>query len=239
MSTVFAGLTAPTDVREWARETGLTQTAAKRITGGLSSPGKMPCHSYGLPAAECNVGSQLRGVSGSVCEDCYALKGSYRMYPDVIPAQYRRLATLGDPRWTDAMVTLIGWESRHSRVFRWHDSGDIQGADHLTRIAEVADRLPWVAFWVPTRERATVRAWIADNGPLPANLNVRFSAALKGHFQDPTRESQGYTFSAVALPGQDVPSGVHACPAYKQDGECGSCRACWSPSVPVVAYPLH
>ena len=135
-------LSAPTDVREWTRQTGLSQKAARAITGGLSSPGKMPCHSYGLPAAECTVGSQLRGVAGSVCEDCYALKGSYQMYPEVIPAQYRRLASLSDPQWADAMVTLIGWNERHSRVFRWHDSGDIQSVAHLALIAEVCERLP-------------------------------------------------------------------------------------------------
>jgi hypothetical protein len=42
-------------------------------------------------------------------------------------------------------------------------------------------------------------------------------------------------------------SGVHKdkkaigreCPAYKQDGECGSCRACWSRSVKQVSYKEH
>ena len=42
-------------------------------------------------------------------------------------------------------------------------------------------------------------------------------------------------------------SGVHKdkkaigreCPAYKQDGECGSCRACWSRKVKQVSYKEH
>ena len=29
------------------------------------------------------------------------------------------------------------------------------------------------------------------------------------------------------------------CPAYKQDGECGSCRACWSREVKQVSYKEH
>ena len=29
------------------------------------------------------------------------------------------------------------------------------------------------------------------------------------------------------------------CPAYKQDGECGSCRACWSRKVKQVSYKEH
>lgn len=243
-------LDPPENVRDWRKVTGMTQKAASAIVAGLSSPGKMPCHSYGLPAAECNVGSKLRASSTeerpTVCGGCYALKGSYRMYPEVIPAQYRRLETvraaLGDANrrqeWITAMVTLIGWESRESRVFRWHDSGDIQSDDHLTLIVEVADALPWVTFWIPTREAGTVARWIRANGALPANLTVRQSAALVDHFPNPDRAVNGRTFSAVAKDSA-IPTGAHACPAYRQDGECRSCRACWDSTVPVVVYPLH
>lgn len=232
---IATSLSAPSNVRDWTREQGMTLAHASRITAGLSSPGKMPCHSYGLPAAECNVGSKLQKQEGTVCSDCYALKGSYRMYPEVIPAQYRRLASLANPQWADAMVTLIGWTSRTSRVFRWHDSGDLQSVAHLELIAEVCDRLPWVRFWMPTRERGVVREYKQTVGPLPANLVVRESAALVGYVPRafPDRFSSG-----VAVHGTDI-GDAHACPAYKQDGECGSCRACWSDTVPVVVYPLH
>ena len=47
------------------------------LVGGLSKPGKMPGWSIGIPAKECKTGSKLRAVKGSVCEDCYALKGCY------------------------------------------------------------------------------------------------------------------------------------------------------------------
>ena len=50
---------------------------ASTIVGGLGKPSKMPGKAYGLPAKECNVGSRLRDVPGSVCETCYALKGRY------------------------------------------------------------------------------------------------------------------------------------------------------------------
>lgn len=245
-------LKPPTDIREWTRAAGTTQAAARKLTGGLSSPGKMPCHSYGLPAAECNVGSKLRAATTpdnpTVCGGCYALKGSYRMYPEVIPAQYRRLSSVyhalayADARadWVRAMVALVGWQSRDSRVFRWHDSGDLQTVEHLSMLAEVADALPWVTFWLPTREGRILRDWMAEYGALPANFTVRQSAALVGHIQSPEKvRDSGRTVSAVALKGQTLPDGAHACPAYKQDGACGSCRACWSPNVPVVVYPLH
>lgn len=219
-----------------------TLEEAEAIVGGLSSPGKMPCSSYGLPAAECGVGSALRAVSTAerptTCGSCYALKGQY-VFSNVQAAQYRRLASLEDPRWVDAMVFLIGWRERDSHVFRWHDSGDLQSVEHLWLICEVADQLPWVEFWLPTREAGILRKWITANGALPANLCVRQSAALVGHFPSSERARNGRTFSAVALPGQQLPEDAWACPAYSQDGRCGSCRACRSTEFPVVVYPLH
>jgi hypothetical protein len=202
----------------------------------------MPCRSYGLPADRCNVGSRLRASSApgreTVCGSCYALKGQY-VFPNVKVAQLRRLESLEDARWCDAMVCAIGWYERRSRVFRWHDSGDLQGVWHLDMIVTVADRLPWVRFWLPTREARVLRDWIAANGPLPANLTVRLSSPLIGVFQNPDRASDGRVFSGVARKGQALPTGAHACPAYKQAGRCGDCRACWSPDVPIVVYLLH
>ena len=54
-----------------------TSEALKIIGGSLSKPSKMPGWSIGLPAKECKTGGKLQKVPGSVCYDCYALKGCY------------------------------------------------------------------------------------------------------------------------------------------------------------------
>ena len=54
-----------------------TKEALKIIGGSLSKPSKMPGWSIGLPAKECKTGGKLQKVQGSVCYDCYALKGCY------------------------------------------------------------------------------------------------------------------------------------------------------------------
>jgi len=236
-------LSAPTSLKDWTSIHGMTQREASDIVGGLSSPGKMPCRSYGLPAAECNVGSALRESSTSenptVCGSCYAYERGMYAFMQTQIAQYWRLHCLSDPRWIDAMVCLIGWQERFSRVFRWHDSGDLQSVFHLCQIVEVAERLPWVSFWIPTREASVLRVFLREFGAFPVNLNVRQSCALVGHFPDPARACDGRTFSAVSLPGQSLPSAAWACPAYSQGGECRDCRACWDLGTPVVIYPLH
>ena len=197
---------------------------AKAIVGGLSNPAKMPCKSYGLPAEECKVGSALRKIAGSVCSDCYALKGQYQ-FSNVQAAQYRRLDTLYHPDWVDAMVTLI----KGMPFFRWHDSGDIQCPQHLHNIFDVCERTPDTQHWMPTREKATVRH-VERQRKRPENLVIRVSAPMIDG-----EPPKGFEHtSGVATEKSDA-----TCPAYKQDGECGDCRRCWDTSVSHVDYPLH
>ena len=108
---------------------------ALKLVGGLSKPSKMPGWAYGIPAKECKTGSKLVNVSGSTCEGCYALKGCY-VFQVVQNAQYRRLASIKSPLWVGAMALLIN--SKKSKVFRWHDSGDVQDEAHLIKILPYA-----------------------------------------------------------------------------------------------------
>ncbi len=87
---------------------------ALKIVGGLSKPSKMPGWAYGLPAKECKTGGKLQAVPGSVCYDCYALKGCY-VFKVVQDAQYRRLAAIKHELWTGAMALLIN--SKKSKYF--------------------------------------------------------------------------------------------------------------------------
>jgi hypothetical protein len=204
--------------------------------GGLSKPSKMPGYAYGIPAKDCILGSILRQKAGSVCSKCYALKGMY-VFPVVKAAQQKRLDILrSTPRqWESDMIDLIALKYRNrkgaDRVFRWHDSGDIQSVAHLASIVRIARCLPTIRFWLPTRERTMVRDYLAGNPRgFPANLVVRISATMIG--QD-TAPLSGAVSSTVG-------AGIgHACPAYKQGGNCGDCRACWNNSVESVDYPLH
>jgi hypothetical protein len=159
------------------------------------------------------------------------LKGRY-VFPNVQAAQYRRLATITEPGWVDAMVASI--ERTGDRWFRWHDSGDLQSVEHLARIAEVAERTPEVSHWIPTREYRMVREYLDANGGFPANLTVRLSA----HMVDgPAPTGFGLPVSTVHTNGS-YPD-AHVCPAPKQGGTCGDCRACWDPQTEHVSYAKH
>jgi hypothetical protein len=178
---------------------------ALKLVGGLSKPSKMPGWAYGIPARECKTGSKLVKVKGSTCEGCYALKGCY-VFPVVQAAQYKRLDSIKHPGWVKAMTALIN--SKKSKFFRWHDSGDVQSVKHLAKIFEVCRRSPDVQHWMPTRE-AWVKPYLSR---APKNLVIRFSMPM---VDQEAASSWPHTSTVVSGSGR-------TCPAPDQDNACGS-----------------
>ena len=198
---------------------------AKKIIVSLSKPDKMPGFAYGIPAAECKTGAKLRLIPNSVCAGCYALKGNYARFPAIVQAQYKRLESIQDPRWVEAMAVVINSQavSKH-KVFRWHDSGDVQDEAHLMKIFAVCKLTPETRHWLPTRE-----AWVKHFLPqCPQNLVIRFSAPMVNQAAPDTWPNTSTVVTAGAT-----------CPAPTQDNECKDCRACWDPAVKNVAYGQH
>jgi len=200
----------------------------KAITGSLSKPSKMPGHAYGLPAKECKTGSKLVKIKGSTCHGCYALKGCY-VFKVVQAAQYKRLESIKDPRWVEAMAAQIN--AKRNKSFRWHDSGDVQDVEHLSKIFAVCRMTPDTAHCMPTRE-----AWVMKYLNLaPDNLVIRFSATM---IDQDAPASWPHTSTVVT-------KGAAAnCPAPKQldkagKPHCKDCRACWDKSIKNVAYAEH
>ena len=195
---------------------------ARKITGGLSKPSKMPGPAHNLPAWKCITGVKLQAVPGSVCAGCYALKGRYR-FNNVQAALNRRLQALEDPRWVEAMTALIKGE----KFFRWHDSGDIQSMGHLENIFKVCKLTPETQHWMPTREAQFLKQ--LDPATIPANLIIRMSSHMID--QGPVK-FWPWTSTVTSSAGR-------TCPAPEQSNSCGSCRQCWDRSVPNVAYGKH
>ena len=216
----------------------MTLKAAQEITGTLGFPSKMPGTAYGISATTCKVGAKLAQVEGSVCHGCYALKANYQ-YPSVDKSHAKRLAGISDPRWTVAMITLLDWThargtGRNGKLargwHRWHDSGDLQSVEHLTKICAVAAGTPAIRHWLPTREHAIVAEYIRRGGVVPANLTIRVSATMV----DGKPTAHWPTTSSVH--DKAAPHG-QAC--RQVEGKCGDCRMCWSRDVANVSYHLH
>ena len=197
---------------------------ANKITGGLSAPGKMPEGSYNLPARACKTGAKLREIPGTPCWGCYAFKGRYN-FSNVKDALARRLDSLTHPQWVEAMTVLV----KGKKHFRWHDSGDLQGPEHLKKIFEVCKLTPGTMHWLPTQERKLLQ--FLDPAIIPTNLIIRLSNA-----KNDTQPGQAWSHWSTVV---TKPRAGHVCPAPEQGNNCGSCRACWSKDVEEVQYKIH
>jgi hypothetical protein len=195
---------------------------ARKITGGLSKPSKMPGPAYNLPAWVCQTGQKLAKIEGTPCYGCYALNRGRYNFSNVKAALQRRLEALESPLWVEAMATLI----KGQPWFRWHDSGDIQSAQHLKNIFEVCKLTPETKHWLPTQERQ----YLPDLEAVPDNLIIRLSGSK---VDGPAPKAWPWTSSVVTS------AETRTCPAPEQGNECGSCRACWDKSTPNVAYGKH
>ena len=207
---------------------------AELSVGNLSRPSKMPSYAWSISARRCNTGSKLAKVKGSVCYNCYALKGRY-MFNNTQDALERRYSAWANDRqkWVDAMIYIMHNKQHivNTGHFRFFDSGDIQGKDMLDDINTVAWASPTIRFWLPTKEYKLVRDYDKDIAP---NLVIRVSAPTVN------KEFSGYTHISTVYNKDniDTAKGV-VCPASKQDNQCGSCRACWSDKVSEVSYIAH
>ena len=195
---------------------------ARKITGGLSEPSKMPGYAHNLPAWNCITGQKLVDIPGSVCNGCYAMKNRYR-FTNVRQAMDRRLQALEHPLWVEAMTTLISGEA----WFRWHDSGDIQSLKHLENIFEVCKRTPQTQHWMPTREAQFLKQ--LDPDTIPSNLIIRMSS----HMID-SGPVKFWPWTSTVTSGEG-----RTCPAPEQGNKCRDCRACWDRSVKNIAYGKH
>jgi hypothetical protein len=194
------------------------------ITGSLSKAGKLSCKSYSLPAQECKTGSKLRNVKGSVCSNCYALKGNYKRFPEVKKALYKRLNSLDNPLWVDSMVNNIG----DDKFFRWHDSGDLQSVVHLERIIRVCKKTPNTKHWLPTREYQFLKHFKPED--IPSNLVIRLSAHMIN-----SKAPKGWGLTSTVVTKEKEAN----CLAYQQGGQCLDCTKCWDKRIKNIAYLEH
>lgn len=209
-----------------------TVKTAESIAGTLSSPGKMPCYGYGIDPEACITGSKLRKIEGSVCHKCYAFRGNY-CYSCTKLAFQRRMKNIGTTEWVEAMVFLINHREK-SGYFRWHDSGDLQSFSHLVGIVQIAERLPHIKFWLPTKEHKIVQEYMDIFGTIPDNLIIRMSSAMV----DSSVVDSGITGNVSLVEHKNKLKGYH-CPAYKQGGKCKNCRSCWLKNIQTIIYPKH
>ena len=100
------------------------------------------------------------------------------------------------------------------RFFRWHVSGDIVNADYFAHMVEIARENPSTVFLAFTKRFAIVNAWIDENGSIPENFHVMFSAWGDMIPENP----HGLPMTNVYSKKENLPAGWTAC-----NGTCEKC----------------
>jgi hypothetical protein len=206
----------------------------------LSKTSKLGCYSWSLQAWDTCPGA--RGDDGEAvdaCKFCYARRGNY-LYSNVKRVRSVNLEDWKKDDWVDRMVSSIGTDL----YFRWFDSGDCYHRDLAIKILEVMKRTPDTNHWFPTRMHKFNK--FRDVLYLMSRLDnvvVRLSSdSVTGECIDFHKNGlDSYLNSSVIVPYAGFPT-THAsveCDAYKREGKCGDCRACWSKDVKVISYPYH
>ena len=194
----------------------------------LSNTSKLGCKSISLNAKSCKTGSKLAKKKGSVCFGCYALKGCYQ-FPVVQVAMERRMKFFYHKDFIPIMVFLLS--SLRKKKFRWFDSGDVQSVLMALNILEICRLTPEVKHWIPSKE---VKIWreVLKIQKLPNNVCLRISSPNID--QEPLKG-----FENTSTVHKDKKAFGLECIAYKQDGKCLDCEACFNKKVKNVSYPLH
>ena len=186
--------------------------------------------SWSLQALDTCPGSVENGKLVDACSGCYATTGNYR-YPNVKAPRIENKTDWQRAEWVDDMVSTL----QNDRFFRWFDSGDMYALELAEKIHAVMVRTPWVQHWLPTRMAKFPKfRKILDSMKNLENVSVRFSSdSVTGVY------IKGLHGSVIIPNDATMDSSLSVCEAYKNNGKCSGCRACWNKAIDTIAYPAH
>lgn len=153
---------------------------------------------------------------------CYACKGNF-IFDNVQRAHAHNLNMWAlHPTFFEKSIYTSAFMARY---FRWHSSGDIVNARYLDMMVRIARQLPATKFLAYTKKFELVNAWIDQQGELPNNLTIVFSAWDKNFsVPNPHRLPVAYVAFKDATMNPEIPT--NAVPCYKQTVRGGTCEQC-------------
>lgn len=105
--------------------------------------------------------------------DCYAAKLA-NLYGTVRESYARNFSILKYD--TERYWDTVNAVAKTVRFFRWHVSGDIVNAEYFANMVRIAKENQSTVFLAFTKRFSIVNEWIDENGAIPENLHVMFSA---------------------------------------------------------------
>jgi len=155
---------------------------------------------------------------------CYARKGNFMYKNKQMSMQANLEAYKQDSKaFFDTVVEFLNNGDIAYKFFRWFGAGDIVDHNFLVGACEVAKQCPTIRFLMFTKKYELVNEFLTIN-EIPSNLHIVFSMWDKDFkVENPYNLPQAYVNFKNKECNPVIPE--HAIPCQ---GDCSSCKSCWS-----------
>jgi hypothetical protein len=219
------------------REEYINQLAAKTNEVSISCVNSKTGPLYNdlaLPTCTCREDAPCKATG------CYCMKGRQTM-SKVVAAYTRNLRLYNADQedfWEQVRFKV---KHRPFPLFRFFDCGDIADYDFFLGMIDLAKEFPDIKFMSFTKKYEIVNKWIDENGDLPENLNVVFSAWHIGwKVINPHNLPVAYVDFKDKTLNPEFPEGITSCPNEKDKTiTCSICRKCWDKRIKAVKFTQH
>lgn len=219
------------------REEYINQLAAKTNEVSISCVNSKTgplCNDLALPTCTCREDAPCKATG------CYCMKGRQTM-SKVVAAYTRNLRLYNTDQkdfWEQVRFKV---KHRPFPLFRFFDCGDIADYDFFLGMIDLAKEFPDIKFMSFTKKYEIVNKWIDENGDLPENLNVVFSAWHIGwKVINPHNLPVAYVDFKDKTLNPEFPEGITNCPNEKDKTiTCSICRKCWDKRIKAVKFTQH
>jgi hypothetical protein len=188
------------------------------------------CLNIAFPVCVCRNDAPCKEV-------CYACKGC-QQFANVQAAYYRNLRLYFDD--PDNFFEQVYCKVKFAGLpkVRLFDSGDFPDYDFLVRLVDLCNKTKDVKYMAFTKKYDLVNKYIDENGDLPANLNIMFSAWDRlWEVLNPHNLGVAYVDFDDKRMNPEWPQNAFVCPGRKTT--CSACGACWSKKLKAVVFKQH
>lgn len=204
----------------------------------LSNTSKLGVKSWSLQALNtCPASLDANGDLVAACKGCYATSGNYRFSNVRAPREFNKQAWKNESFVNDFVIEL-----HKERFFRWFDSGDMYSLQLAEKIYQIMQLTPHVKHWLPTRmyKFKKFHSVIKKMQALD-NVVVRLSSDHIDGTKVDSIYNQVSDTNSVIIPSDAVNDYAEGfiCRAYRQEGKCLNCTACYDKNIKTIAYVGH
>lgn len=198
--------------------------------GNKNSKTGIACLNLAFPVCTCRPDAPCK-------KTCYACKGRQTICK-VQAAYYRNWRIYNDD--PDGFFEQVYYKIKFSGLqkVRWFDSGDIPNKEFLIRMVELCKKTPNVKHMAFTKQYEIVNEYIDENGNLPDNLNIMFSAWDKlWEFPNPHNLGVAYVDFDDKRMNPEFPKNAFVCPG--RESTCSACGVCFNKKCKAVVFHQH